>query len=75
MEIKGVVEMKYITAFIFCLFLVVLLFGIDLETRYKDYEAKIEIVVYNQNEKIKELEKEIRLLKTDMEILENGYER
>ena len=67
--------MKYLTAFIFCLFLVLLLFGIDLETRYKDYEAKTEIVIYNQNEKIKELEKEIRLLKTDMEMLENGYER
>lgn len=67
--------MKHTFILVFCLFLVVLLFGIDLETRYKDYEAKIEIVVYNQNEKIKELEREIRLLKTDMEILENGYER
>ena len=66
--------MKYIFALILCVFVVVLSISVDLEGRYRDYEEKTEVVIYFQNEKIKELEKEIRLLKTDMEILEKGYE-
>lgn len=66
--------MKYTFALILCVFVVVLSISIDLESRYKDYEEKTEVVIYFQNEKIKELKKEIRLLKTDMEILQKGYE-
>ena len=66
--------MKYIFALILCVFVVVLSISVDLEGRYRDYEEKTEVVIYFQNEKIKELEMEIRLLKTDMEILEKGYE-
>ena len=66
--------MKYIFALILCVFVVVLSISVDLEGRYRDYEEKTEVVIYFQNEKIRELEKEIRLLKTDMEILQEGYE-
>lgn len=66
--------MKYIFSLILCIFVVVLSISVDLESRYKDYEEKTEVVIYFQNEKITELEKEIRLLKTDMEILQKGYE-
>lgn len=66
--------MKYIFTLILCVFVVVLSISVDLEGRYRDYEEKTEVVIYFQNEKIKELEKEIRLLKTDMEILQEGYE-
>ena len=66
--------MKYIFTLILCVFVVVLSISVDLEGRYRDYEEKTEVVIYFQNEKIKELEKEMRLLKTDMEILQEGYE-
>ena len=61
-------------AVIFILLVVlVLLFWIHSSTRYDDdiIEMKVKLIV--QDKRIEDLEKELRLLKTDLDIAENGF--
>lgn len=52
-----------------------LLFGIETVSRLSEMEKQTDIKLYQLEEVIEQQAKEIRLLKTDLEILENGYER
>ena len=54
-----------------CLFVLALLFWIEESTRYRDFTQKVEVKLMAKDLRIDELEKEIRLLKTDMHILED----
>jgi hypothetical protein len=51
-----------------------LLFGIEVTTRCKETETKLQIVEYQKEQEIEELRKEIRLLKTDISIMQKGFE-
>lgn len=68
--------MKYMAS-VFGLFLLALIlaFRLEIESRFTEIENKQATEVYFLKKEIEEQKKEIRLLKTDMEILENGYER
>lgn len=57
------------------LFVLALLFWIESETRYKDFTQKIEAENMAKELEIQQLRKEIRMLRTDMDILENGFEK
>ena len=61
--------------FVFCLLVIMLLFGIETVSRLSEMEKQTDIKLYQLEEVIEQQAKEIRLLKTDLEILENGYER
>ncbi len=55
------------------LVMLVLLFWIHSSTRYDDdiIEMKVKLIV--QDKRIEDLEKELRLLKTDLDIAKNGF--
>ena len=53
---------------------IMLLFGIEVTTRCKETETKLQIVEYEKEQEIEELRKEIRLLKTDISIMQIGFE-
>ena len=61
-----------------CLLLTILITAFaDKDTKDKneaDYVRAQEITDSRQNERIEELEKEVRLLKADLYVLQNGYE-
>lgn len=66
--------MKYFQHFLItAIFVLVLLFWIDSETRYKDFTDRIEVELMTRDIRIQQLEKEVRLLKTDLDIIENGF--
>lgn len=56
------------------LIVIIILFGIDITSRYRELEVRIQIMEFQEGQKVQELEKEIRLLKTDISIMENGFE-
>lgn len=56
------------------LIVIIILFGIDITSRYRELEVRIQIMEFQEGQKVQELEKEIRLLKTDISIIENGFE-
>ena len=58
---------------IVCLIVIACLFWIDSTTRYRDFTEKIEVELSEKELRIKQLEKEVRLLKTDLDIKENGF--
>ena len=59
---------------VLCLLVIMLLFGIEVTTRCKETETKLQIVEYEKEQEIEELRKEIRLLKTDISIMQKGFE-
>ena len=68
--------MKYIiSCFTICIISINVLIWIKIDNRQKDLETETQIKLLQMSEKIEEQNKEIRLLKTDMEILQKGYER
>lgn len=56
------------------LIVIIILFGIDITSRYRELEVRIQIMEFQEGQKVQELEKEIRLLKTDISIMKNGFE-
>lgn len=67
--------MKYFfSCVVLCLLVIMLLFGIEVITRCRDTELKLQIVEYEKEQEIEELRKEIRLLKTDISIMQIGFE-
>ena len=67
--------MKHFVILMFaCVMAIFLAFEIDSTTRFKDLEGKLKVESSTKDLKIQELEKEIRLLKQDIRILENGIE-
>ena len=59
---------------VLCLIVIILLFGVEVLTRCRDTELKLQIVEYEKEQEIEELRKEIRLLKTDISIMQKGFE-
>lgn len=66
---------KYFSCLVLLLIVIMLLFGIETVSRLSEMEKQTDIKLYQLEEVIEQQAKEIRLLKTDLEILENGYER
>ena len=67
--------MKYFfSCVVLCLLVIMLLFGIEVITRCRETETKLQIVEYEKEQEIEELRKEIRLLKTDVFIMQKGFE-
>ncbi len=58
---------------ILCVFIVLILFGLDFNSRLKEMEIQLQIDNFQKEQKIQELEKEIRILKQDVLILEYGF--
>ena len=58
---------------ILCIFVLAVLFWIDSTTRYRDFTEKVETELIVKDLRIQQLEKEIRLLRTDLEIMEKGF--
>jgi len=57
------------------LFVLALLFWVNAETRYRDFSQKVEAELMAKELEIQQLKKEIRILKTDLDIMENGFEK
>lgn len=66
--------MRIFNCVLFCLLFIILLFSIEFTSRLSEMEKEAERYRTENQSKINELEKEIRLLKQDLIILENGYE-
>ena len=67
--------MKYIISLIFCLLIIMLCFGIEYNSKITEIEKQTQIKLFQMQETINQQEKELRLLKTDMEIINYGFER
>ena len=65
---------QFFSCVVLCLLVIMLLFGIEVTTRCKETETKLQIVEYEKEQEIQELRKEIRLLKTDISIMQIGFE-
>lgn len=65
----------FFSCVVLCLLVIMLLFGIETVSRLSEMEKQTDIKLYQLEEVIEQQAKEIRLLKTDLEFLENGYER
>ena len=67
--------MKHLfSCLVLCLLVIMLLFGVEVLTRCRDTEIKMQIVEYEKEQEIEELRKEIRMLKTDISIMQIGFE-
>ena len=64
----------FFSCVVLCLLVIMLLFGIEVTTRCKETETKLQIVEYEKEQEIEELRKEIRLLKTEISIMQIGFE-
>lgn len=65
---------KYFSCLVLLLIAIMLLFGIENVSRCKETERLLQIQKFECDQEIEELQKEIRLLKTDLSILREGYE-
>ena len=65
---------QFFSCVVLLLIVIMLLFGIEVTTRCKETETKLQIVEYEKEQEIEELRKEIRLLKTDIPIMQIGFE-
>lgn len=62
--------------FVLCILACAVLFGIlftDTQAKYYEYREETEAQLSEKDIKIEQLEKEIRLLKTDLNLKENGF--
>lgn len=62
--------------FVLCLLACTVLLGIlftDTQAKYYEYRKETEAQLSEKDIKIEQLEKEIRLLKTDLNLKENGF--
>lgn len=58
-----------------CLFILALLFWIDSTTKYEEFIQKTEAELKAKDLRIDKLEKEIRIMHTDLDIAINGFEK
>lgn len=65
---------QFFSCVVLCLLVILLLFGVEVLTRCRETEIKLQIVEYEKEQEIEELRKEIRLLKTDISIMQIGFE-
>lgn len=67
--------MKYTIILALCFAISMLCFGIETITRCKEMELQLQTERFYNEQKYMEFEKEIRLLKQDIDILKHGYEK
>lgn len=64
--------------FIFALFIILLFLPIVLYTKlivdFEEFENQVAVERYENKKKVDELEKQIRILKTDIDIMQYGFE-
>ena len=60
-------------AFTIILFALACLFWVDSTTKYREFTEKLEAELMAKDLRIQQLEKEVRILKTDLDIKENGF--
>ena len=65
---------KIIPCLVLLHIVIIMLYSIEVLTRCRDTELKLQIVEYEKEQEIEELRKEIRLLKTDISIMQIGFE-
>jgi hypothetical protein len=65
---------KYFSCLVLLLIAIMLLFGIENISRCKETERLLQIQKFECDQEIEELRKEIRLLKTDISIMQKGFE-
>lgn len=65
---------KYFSWLVIMLITIMLLFGIEVTSRCREIEVQLQTERFLREQKELEYEKEIRLLKQDVYILQNGYE-
>ena len=65
---------QFFSCVVLCLLVIMLLFGIEVTTRCRETELKLQIMEYQKEQEIEELRKEIRLLKIDISIMQIGFE-
>lgn len=65
---------KYFSCLVILLIFVMLAFGIDTFSRCKEVELQLQTERFEREQYAYELEKEIRILKQDVYILQCGYE-
>ena len=71
----GVSRMRNVSICLFlCLILVNILFWIEVDTKQREVKYETETRIAQMMYTIQEQQKEIRLLKQDVDILQNGYE-
>ena len=66
---------KYTFILAICIIFILLAFGIDTSSRCKEVEIKLQTERFEREQKELEYEKEIRLLKQDVYILQHGYDK
>lgn len=67
--------MKYIiSCFSICIILITFLIWIKIDTRQNELEKETYIKLLQMQEHIEQQDKEIRILRQDIEILENGWD-
>lgn len=62
--------------FVLCILACAVLFGIlltDTQAKYYEYRKETEAQLSEKDIKIEQLEKEVRLLRTDLNLKENGF--
>jgi len=64
----------FFSCVVLLLIVIMLLFGIEVTTRCKETETKLQIVEYEKEQELEEMRKEIRLLKTDISVMQKGFE-
>ena len=68
-------KVKYTIILALCFVISMLCFGIETMTRCKEVELKLQTERFLREQKELEYEKEIRLLKQDVYILQNGFDK
>lgn len=67
--------MKYfISCFFFCIIAINILIWIKIDYRQKELETETQIKLLQMAERIEEQDKQIRILRQDMDIFERGFE-
>lgn len=66
---------QFFSCVVLCLIVIILLFGIRFDTAQKEFETETNIKLLQYEERIEEQEKQIRVMRQDLDIFENGYER
>lgn len=67
--------MRYlVSCFTICIISITVLIWVKIDTRQKELEIEMYIKVSQMQKQIDEQNKEIRLLRQDIEIIQNGWE-
>jgi len=64
---------RYIPWLLLLLLLVMVAFGVDMSSQCRETKLLLEAEKFQSGQRITELEKEVRILKQDLLILQEGY--